>query len=322
MTIRIAVLDDSTNVSQRVADWSVLVEAEIVVFTDTLRTEATLIERLHGFDVVCLMRERTPLPASVLHALPNLQLIVTTGPRNLSIDLEAATARNLPVCGTESRKTTTSELTMLLILTQSRGLLSEVTSMQEQGWQRQLGRDLAGLDLGLIGLGKIGEQMAALGKAFGMNIHAWSPNLLSSRCESMGVRYQPTLPALMANADIVSVHMVLSERSTHLVNAAAFASMREQALFINTSRGQIINEKALLDGMRTGKPFKAALDVYDEEPLPMNSKLRDPELTGSGRLLLSPHLGYVTEQSWTLFYSQTIEAIAAWQNGSPIRQLN
>ncbi len=268
------------------------------------------------------MRERTPFPASLVDALPNLKLIVTTGPRNLSIDLEAAAARNIPVCGTESRKTTTSELAMLLMLTQSRGLLSEVASMREHGWQRELGRDLAGLDLGLVGLGKIGEQMATLGKAFGMNIHAWSPNLLKSRCEFLGVQYQPDLATLMANSDIVSVHMVLSERSTHLINASSFASMREQALFINTSRGQIVDETALLDGMRAGKPFKAALDVYDEEPLPMKSPLRDPELTGSGRLLLSPHLGYVTEQTWKVFYSQTIDAIAAWQNGSPIRRLN
>ncbi len=322
MNIKIAILDDSANVSQRVADWSTLIGADIVVFTDTLKAEPALIERLHDFDVVCLMRERTPFPASLVNALPNLKLIVTTGPRNLSINLEAAAARNIAVCGTESRKTTTSELAMLLMLAQSRGLVSEIASMREHGWQRELGRDLAGLELGLIGAGKIGEQMATLGKAFGMNIHAWSPNLLMSRCESLGVQHQPDLPTLMTNTDIVSVHMVLSERSTHLVNADAFASMRENALFINTSRGQIIDEKALLDGMRAGKPFKAALDVYDEEPLPMNSPLRDPELSDSGRLLLSPHLGYVTEQTWKVFYSQTIEAIAAWQNGTPIRQLN
>ena len=322
MGIKVAVLDDSANVSQRVADWRVLNDADITVFTDTLKDESALIERLHGFDVICLMRERTPFPASLINALPTLKLIVTTGPRNLSIDLEAAAVRDIPVCGTESRKTTTAELAMLLMLTQSRGLLTEVASMREHGWQRQLGRDLAGLDLGLIGLGKIGEQMTTLGKAFGMNVHAWSPNLVSSRCESLGVQFQPDLATLMANSDIVSVHMVLSESSTHLVNADAFASMREQALFINTSRGQIVDEKALLDGLRVEKPFKAALDVYDEEPLPMNSRLRDPELTGSGRLLLSPHLGYVTEQTWRVFYSQTIEAISAWQNGLPIRQLN
>ncbi|ASJ74168.1 D-2-hydroxyacid dehydrogenase family protein [Granulosicoccus antarcticus] len=320
--LKIAVLDDSANASQRVADWSVLNDADVTVFTDTLKAESELIERLRHFDVVCLMRERTPFPASLIKALPKLKLIITTGPRNLSIDMAAAAALHIPVCGTESRKTTTSEFAMLLMLTQSRGLLTEVNSMRETGWQSSLGRDLAGLDLGLIGLGKIGEQMATLGKAFGMTIHAWSPNLTTARCESLGVQYQPDLSSLMANTDIVSVHMVLSERSTHLVNAAAFASMRNDALFINTSRGQIVDQQALLDGLHNGKPLKAALDVYDEEPLPMDSPLRDTQLTESGRLLLSPHLGYVTEQTWKVFYSQTVDAIAAWQNGAPIRQLN
>lgn len=322
MNLKIAILDDSANASQRVADWSVLAGVDITVFTDTLKSEDQLIERLLGFDIVCLMRERTPFPASLINALPQLKLIVTTGPRNLSIDMDAAASRGIPVCGTESRKTTTSELAMLLMLTQSRGLHTEVASMRVNGWQSGLGRDLAGLDLGLIGLGKIGEQMATLGKAFGMRVHAWSANLTPQRCESLEVQYQPDLSSLMSNSDIVSVHMVLSERSTHLIDATAFASMRDNALFINTSRGQIVDQQALLAGLHAGKPFKAAIDVYDDEPLPMDSALRDSQLTDSGRLLLSPHLGYVTEQTWRVFYSQTVEAIAAWQNGAPIRQLN
>lgn len=320
--IKIAVLDDYANVSQQVADWSRLKEADFTVFNDTLTEPGALIERLKPFDVICMMRERTPFPADLINALPQLQLLVTSGPRNLSIDLAAATANGITVCGTESRKTTTSELAMLLILSLSRGLLPEVTSMQRSGWQAGLGRDLNGLSLGLIGLGKIGAQMAVLGQAFGMDVNAWSPNLDADRCRDLNVTQQSTLQALMAASDVVSVHMVLSERSTNLVDTSAFAAMRERAIFINTSRGPIANQAALLTGMHQGFPWMAGLDVYDEEPLPMNSPLRDKLLVDSGRLLLSPHLGYVTEQTWQVFYQQTVDAIEAWQTGNPIRTLN
>ncbi|NND91147.1 MAG: D-2-hydroxyacid dehydrogenase family protein, partial [Granulosicoccus sp.] len=161
-----------------------------------------------------------------------------------------------------------------------------------------------------------------LGKAFGMSVHAWSPHLSQDRCRELAVTYHPDLKSLMASADVVSIHMVLSSSTRHLVDASAFASMRERALFINTSRGPIADEQALLQGLRAGRPYQAALDVYEEEPLPMDSDLRDTALIDSGRLLLSPHLGYVTEQTWKVFYSQTVEAIAAWQRGIPIRLLN
>jgi len=194
--------------------------------------------------------------------------------------------------------------------------------MHTSGWQRSLGRDLHGLTLGVIGLGKIGAQMAALGSAFGMHVHAWSPNLSDDRCAEHNVQYQPSLNALMSVSDVVSVHMVLSERSTNLIGAEAFAAMRDQAIFINTSRGPIADERALLKGLQQGRPWKAGLDVYDQEPLPMDSPLRDDILIKAGRLLLSPHLGYVTEQTWQVFYSQTVEAVAAWQKGEPIRVLS
>lgn len=322
MTLKIAVLDDYANVSMQMADWTSLEDTEIEVFSDTLANETAVVERLLAFDVVCLMRERTPFPATIINALPHLKLIVTTGPRNLSIDLAAASARDIPVCGTQSRKTSTAELTLLLMLTQSRGLPLEMANLASHGWQRSLGRDLNGLELGLIGLGNIGRQVATLASAFGMRVHAWSPNLTAERCDELGVTWQPDLPSLMANADIVSVHMVLSDRTENLVDAKAFACMRERALFINTSRGPIANEQALLKGLAAGRPHAAALDVYAEEPLPMDSPLRDKALIESGRLLLSPHLGYVTEQTWKIFYSQTVEAILAWRRGSPIRLLN
>ena len=320
--MKIAVLDDYANVSQEVADWSVLKEDEITVFNDTIADHDLLVERLKPFEVICMMRERTPFPATLINALPNLKLLVTSGPRNLSIDLDAASANNVTVCSTESRKTTTSELSMLLMLSLSRNLMPEVNSMNSTGWQTGLGRDLHGLSLGLIGLGKIGAQMSVLGKAFGMEVNAWSPNLKPERCEDLGVQYHSTLPDLMRASDVVSVHMVLSDRTEGLVNSDAFSAMREQAIFINTSRGPIADEKALLDGLKKGKPWKAGIDVYGEEPLPNNHWLRDKALVDSGRLLLSPHLGYVTEQTWQVFYGQTVDAIVAWKGGAPIRVLN
>ena len=320
--MRIAVLDDYANVSQTVADWSGLADSEVTVFNNTLTDPAELVQRLLPFEVICVMRERTPFPASLINSLPALKLIVTSGPRNLSIDLNAAAAQNVTVCGTESRKTTTSELATLMMLALSRNLLPEVDAMRTSGWQGSLGRDLHGLSLGLIGLGKIGVQMGLLGKAFGMQVNAWSPNLTSDRCAEHDVQFQSSLNALMSASDVVSVHMVLSERSTNLVDTEAFASMRDSAIFINTSRGPIANEQALLKGLQAGKPWKAGLDVYDQEPLPMDSPLRNEELVKAGRLLLAPHLGYVTEQTWQLFYSQTVEAIQAWKNGKPIRVLS
>lgn len=319
--MKVAVLDDYANVATTITDWSGLADADVTVFNDTIKDESALIDRLKPFDVICMMRERTPFPASLINALPKLKLLVTSGPRNLSIDLAAAKANNVTVCGTESRKTTTSELSMLLMLSLSRGLIPEVNAMHSSGWQVGLGRDLNGLTLGLIGLGKIGQQMATLGKAFGMQINAWSPNLTAERCEPHGVQFQPSLNALMQSSDIVSVHMVLSDRTRHLITSEAFANMRERALFINTSRGPLADQAAIIAGLKQGKPWKAGLDVFDEEPLPLNSPLRDKALIDEGRLLLSPHLGYVTEQTWQVFYSQTVEAIAAWRSGNPIREL-
>ena len=320
--MKIAVLDDYANVSQDMADWSKLKNCEITVFNDTLTAQDQLVARLAPFDVICMMRERTPFPATLLEALPNLKLLVTSGPRNLSIDLDAAARNSVLVCGTESRKTTTSELATLMMLALSRNLLFEVSSMQSTGWQAGLGRDLHGLSLGLIGLGKIGQQMAVLGRAFGMEIGAWSPNLDAQHCADCEVKYHSSLNALMAASDVVSVHMVLSERTTDLIGADAFAAMRDRAIFINTSRGPIANQADLLAGMQQGRPWKAGLDVYDEEPLPFDSPLRDQALIETGRLLLSPHLGYVTEQTWQIFYGQTVEAIAAWLDDKPIREIS
>jgi phosphoglycerate dehydrogenase-like enzyme len=316
--MRIAVLDDWAEVAPAMADWTSL-DAEVTFFRNTLADETDLAERLAPFQVVCLMRERTPMPGSLIARLPELRLIVTTGPRNLSIDLDAARAAGVTVCGTASRKTTTSELAMALLLALARRLVPESASMRSGGWQVGLGRDLDGLVLGVVGLGNIGTQMAERARVFGMDVIAWSQNLTPERCEERGVGHRSTLDALLEDADAVSIHLVLSDRTRGLFDASAFGAMKGDAMLINTSRGPIVETEALLQALREAPGRGAALDVFDEEPLPADHPLRDHELIESGRLLLTPHLGYVTEATWRLFYRQTVEAIAAWRAGSPVR---
>ncbi len=315
--MKIAVLDDYAGVAKGLADWDSL-GAEVTFFHDAIGDPAA---RLAPFEVICLMRERTPMPAALIEALPKLGLIVTSGPRNAAIDLDAARARGIPVSGTGSRKTTTSELAMLLILALSRRLVPEASHMARHGWQQGMGRDLAGQTLGLIGLGNIGAQMAALGRGFGMDVIAWSQNLTDARAAEVGVRRVPELESLMGQADVVSVHLVLSERSRGLIGAAAFAASKPGQIFVNTARGPIVQTDALLAGLRAGRPQAAGLDVFDAEPLPMDDPLRDAALIAEGRLLLTPHLGYTTEATFRRFYREMVEDIAAWQAGAPIRLL-
>jgi phosphoglycerate dehydrogenase-like enzyme len=317
--MRVAVLDDYQGVALAMADWSRL-DAEVSAFGDTVARDA-LIERLAPFEVVCLMRERTPFPAEVIAALPKLRLIVTTGMRNASIDVAAAAARGIVVCGTESRAPATAQLAMSLILAASRGLMREASSMRDGGWQAGLGRDLHGLTLGVIGLGRLGGQVAALARPFGMEIVAWSANLTDARCAEAGARRLPSLAVLLETADIATIHMVLSDRTRGLIGAAELARMKPDALLVNTSRGPIVDYAALVDALRAGRPGAAAIDVYDEEPLAPDHPLRDRTLIDAGRLLLTPHIGYVSRQTYALFYSQTVEAIGAWAAGAPIRVL-
>lgn len=317
--MEIAILDDYAGVALDYGDWAGL--GNVTVFRDTIADQAALIARLLPFDVICVMRERTPLPRPVIEALPNLRLIVTTGARNLSIDLAAARARGIIVCGTESRRTTTSELTAALMLALSRRIVPENASVNAGGWQAGLGRDLSGLTLGLVGLGTIGGQMARIGQVFGMNVMAWSPNLTDARCAEFGATRAGSLQDLMAGSDVVSVHVVLSDRSRGLIGAAEFAAMREGAIFLNTSRAGIVDTGALLAGLRAGRPLKAGIDVFDTEPLPADDPIRDHPLIDAGRLLLTPHLGYATEQTFRIFYSQTAQAVRAWADGAPIRAM-
>jgi phosphoglycerate dehydrogenase-like enzyme len=317
--MKIAILDDYTHHATALADWSGL--GGVTVFHDTITDHDALVARLSPFDVICVMRERTPLPAALIRALPRLRLVVTSGPRNASIDIAAAKECGVVVCGTQSRKTTTSELAVLMMLALNRQLMTEVATLNAGGWQNGLGRDLAGLRLGLIGLGNIGAQMATFGKAFGMEVSAWSANLTDSRCDELGVTRAATLHDLMACADVVSVHLVLSDRTHGLVDAAAFAAMKPGAVYLNTSRAGIHDTGGLLAGLHRGFPAMAGIDVFDAEPLPANDPLRDAALISSGKLLLTPHLGYTTEATFRLFYTQTVEAIRAFQSGTPIRIL-
>lgn len=315
--MKIAILDDYADVALRLGDWAGL--GEVTVFRDTVADEAALIDRLAPFDVLCVMRERTPLPGRVIRALHNLRLIVTTGSRNAAIDLAAARERGIPVCGTEGRRTTTSELTAALMLALNRRILPESASLQAGGWQAGLGRDLAGLRLGLVGLGTIGGQMARIGRTFGMEVTAWSQNLTDARCAEAGAARAASLHDLMAGSDVVSVHVVLSDRSRGLIGARDFAAMPEGAVFLNTSRAGVVDTGALLEGLRAGRPWMAGLDVFDTEPLPQDDPILDRDLIAAGRLLLTPHLGYTTEQTFRIFYSQSAEAVRAWAAGEPIR---
>lgn len=319
--MKIAVLDDYQKQALKLADWDRL-GAEITVFDDTITDHDALVERLRPFQVLCLMRERTPLGANLIAELPELKLVVTTGARNLSIDVAAANARGIIVSGTESRGSPTGEFAMLMILALSRRLLPEALSMATGGWQIGLGRDLAGLTLGLVGLGRIGGQVARLAAAFGMKVIAWSENLTDARCREGGVVRAASLTDLMARADIVSIHLVLSDRTRGLIGAEQLGWMKRDALLVNTSRGPIVDAHALLAALEHGRLGGAALDVYDTEPLPVEHPLRHEALIASGQLLLTPHIGYVTRQTFEMFYEQTVEAIEAWKRGAPIRVLS
>jgi phosphoglycerate dehydrogenase-like enzyme len=315
--VRIAVLDDWQGVATELADWSPVGAPE--VFRESLSGDA-LIEALRPFEAVVLMRERTPFPAAVIEALPNLKLIVTTGPRNASIDVAAADRRGVTVCGTGSRLESTAQLTLALMLAGTRGLVSETLSVRAGGWQTGLGRDLDGLTLGVIGLGRIGARVAELARAFGMSALAWSANLTAERCAEAGVGLAPSLDALLEAADVATIHLVLSDRTRGLIGGPQLARMKPGALLVNTSRGPIVEETALAAALREGR-ITAAIDVYDVEPPPADHPLRDPALIDSGRLIPTPHLGYVSRQTYETFWPGVVEAIAAFEAGAPVRVL-
>lgn len=318
--MRIAVLDDWAGCAATMADWQSL-GADITFFREPI-PEVLRAATLAPFQVLCVMRERTPLPGALLEQLPALRLIVTTGPRNLSIDLAAATALGITVCGTRSRKTSTAELTLTLMLAQSRGLPANTAALRAGGFQVAIGRDMADLRVGLVGLGQIGQQVAVLARAFGAQVTAWSPNLTPERAAEAGVRFAPDIAALAADSDVMSVHMVLSERTEGLVSAHALAALPPDALVVNTSRAGLLDRDALFDWLARNPAAQAAIDVFEREPPPPDDPWRAAAARFGDRLLLTPHLGYVSAATWRLFYSETVEAVAAWIAGHPVRVLN
>src|SRR3954454_19572896 len=314
---RIAVLDDYQSVAADFCDWSTLPEAaEVVEFHDAVDGEDALVARLEPFDVVVAMRERTAFPRSVLERLPDLKLLVTTGMRNKAIDTQAANDSGVTVCGTGSQPTATAELTWGLILATVRHIPREDASVRAGGWQQTIGGDLAGARLGVVGLGRLGTQVARVGQAFGMDVVAWSQTLTDERAAEHGVR-RVERDELFATSDVVTVHLLWSRRTRGLINAEDLALMKHTAVLINTSRGPIVQEQPLLDALHDGSIGGAALAVSEQEPLPVHHPLRS-----APRSVLTPHLGYVPRNTYEVFYRYAVEDVAAFLAGAPVRVLD
>jgi phosphoglycerate dehydrogenase-like enzyme len=305
--INVAVLDDYQGVALSIADWSKVSDrANIIVFQDHLADQDAVAERLKPFDVVCVMRERTPMPASLLEHLPRLKLIASTGSRNASIDLAATAERGITVVHTSYTPTPTIELTWALILASARHISSEASSVRNGGWQRSLGEGLAEKTLGIIGLGNNGYGVAKVGLAFGMNVIAWSQNLTASVAAAAGARLV-SKEELLRTADVVSIHVVLSDRTIGLIGATELALMKPSARLVNTSRGPLVVEAALLDALASRRIAGAAIDVYDVEPLPEDHPYRR-----ANNLLATPHIGYVSRGLYERFYRDTVTNISTW----------
>jgi phosphoglycerate dehydrogenase-like enzyme len=311
---RIAVLDDYQHVAGQFADWSRVPEpVEVVEFHDHVADEDALVRRLEPFDVVIAMRERTPFPRRVLERLPNLELLVTTGAANKSMDVAAANERGITVCGTGAHVPATAELTWGLILAVARNIPAEDAAVRAGGWQHTVGTDLSGATLGVIGLGRLGERVARIGQAFGMDVVAWSQNLTEERAAEVGAR-RVEKSELLASADVVTIHLQLSDRTRGLIGKADLERMKPTAILVNTSRGPIVDEAALVEALRTGTIHGAGLDAFDEEPLPADHPLRELR-----RAVLTPHLGYVTRKTYEVFYRDAVEDVVAFLYGRPVR---
>jgi phosphoglycerate dehydrogenase-like enzyme len=315
---RIAILDDYQGVALKMADWSRLQrECELVVFRRNLASEEQAAAALADFDVLCLMRERMPMPRSLIGRLPRLKLIVVTGAHNRTLDLAPAKERGIAVSHTlgGDSQHATPEIAWGLILSLMRHIPDEHRHMREGGWQETIGTALYGKTLSILGLGRLGTRMAIVGKAFGMELLAWSPNLTAERAEAVGAALV-SKETLFERADVLTIHLVLGERSRGLVGPAELARMKPSAILINTSRGPIVQETALMQALRAGRIRGAGLDVYDEEPLPSDHPLRT-----LANVVLTPHLGYVTDATYRMFFEDMVENIQAWRAGAPVRAL-
>ncbi len=305
--MKIAILDDYQNVALKMADWSALSgRAEITVFNDHLADPSALVERLLPFDIVCVMRERTPLPREVLQHLPRLKLVASTGSRNASIDTGAAKELGITVTATGYRSSPTIELTWALILASLRGVVHENNSIRNGGWQKSVGQDLSGKILGVVGLGNIGGQVARIGLAFGMKIIAWSQNMTPEIAEAAGAKLV-SKDELFRQADVVTIHLILSGRTKGLVGAAELGLMKQTSRLINTSRGPIVDEPSLIKALRSHAIAGAAIDVFEEEPLPAQHPFRSMD-----NVLATPHIGYVSESLYRTFYGDSLGNITAW----------
>jgi D-3-phosphoglycerate dehydrogenase len=318
--VKLAILDDYQNVALASADWARLKGVDITVFREPFASLEEAAKKLAPFEILCLMRERMALPRALIERLPKLKFVSLTGYRAGTLDSEACKERGIPVSHTRSGNglQSTAEITWGLIIAAARGLAQAERNMRSGRWHDALasGMALAGRRLGIIGLGKIGTCVARIGKAFGMQVSAWSQNLTPEKADAAGVAYQ-SKEDLLSLSDVVTIHLVLSERTRGLLGAKELALMKPTAILVNVSRGPIVDEKALIGSLAKGRPGHAALDVYDQEPLPAEHALRKlPNVT------LSPHLGYVNEDNYRTFYADTVENVAAWLQGKPLRLLN
>jgi len=311
---RVAILDDYQRVALSIADWSILgAGVSVQPFHERIGGEDAVAERLRNFDVIVAMRERTPFPRTLIERLPALKLLVTTGRRNAAIDVHAASARGIVVSGTSTLSAPPVELTWGLILSLARHIPRESAAMRTGSWQTTIGMGLHGKTLGVVGLGRLGSDVATIGRAFGMNVIAWSQNLTREVTDPLGVELV-SKDSLFQRADVVTVHLVLSERTRGVVGEQELRLMKRTALLVNTARGPIVDEQALVHALRHSVIAGAALDVFDEEPLPVNHPLRRLE-----NALLTPHLGYVTTENYRLAYGEAVDDIRAFLAGTPVR---
>ena len=314
---RVALLDDYQGIALSKADWGRLpAGSEVQSFRDHISDEDALVKLLEPYDVIVAMRERTPFPRSLVERLPNLKLLVTTGARNASLDMAALKERGIVVCGTSGQPTATAELTWGLIIGLMRHIAEEDRNVRAGGWQSTIGPTLYGATLACCGLGNLGSQVAKVGKAFGMEVIAWSQNLTQERCDEVGARLV-SKDGLFSQGDVLSIHLVLSDRTRGLVGARELSLMKPSAYLVNTSRGPIVDEAALIDAVRSKRIAGAAVDVFEVEPLPAGHPLRSLENT-----LITPHLGYVTSETYDLFYGQALDDILGFLNGNPVRVIS
>ena len=315
--LRCAILDDYLNLSLTAADWSKIGDrVDVTVFNQPFVSPEAAATALKDFEIICAMRERTPFPRTLFAALPKLKLLITSGMRNAALDLEAAKDHQVVLCGTQWARDPTAPLTMGLILELTRNIGRENARMHAgEPLQRSVGIEIEGRTLGVLGLGKLGSKVSKLAQAFGMNVIAWSPNLTAERCKEVGVTYA-TKEELFKAADIITIHMVLGQRSRGLVGAEDLARMKQTAYLVNTARGPIVDEAALLETLHQRKIAGAAIDVFSVEPLPVDHPFRKLD-----NIVLTPHLGYVTEEGFRNHYGQMVEGIDAWFRGEPLRRL-